>query len=47
MTVLKNEKITVAPQRDVSEQKENLASEVMVKMTNVATIQGLPGRKKS
>lgn len=49
LTVLKNEKIMVVSQCDISEQKDKFASKFkfMIKMTNVAAIQGIFERKKS
>jgi len=47
LTILKNEKIAVASHSDISEQKENLAAEVMIKTTAAAAVRGVFGRKKS
>lgn len=38
MTTLKNDKIVFVSLCDISEQNQNVASEVIIKMTNVVTI---------
>lgn len=38
MTTLKNDKIVFVSLYDISEQNQNVASEVIIKMTNVVTI---------
>lgn len=47
LTVLKNERTMVVSQCDISEQKDKFAPKFMIKMTNVAAIQGLFESKKS